>query len=104
VGDPHTASTIPNPRGKGVLKYRGEVVKTWLKEKNLEEIARQTRGLYIPAHTRELPLGEVFGDYLETRAARALDEDRLSVYQQQYAWFLGGALALLAGVLIIPRQ
>ena len=73
-------------------------MKTRLREGPLREIAEITEGVYIPAHTRALPLGRLFRERIESRPVREDAEDSLPQYQQHYAWFLGGALAAAVAV------
>lgn len=87
VGDPDRDSPIPGPDGP--LHFQGKPVQTRLREPVLEEIARQTGGTYTPARTRALPLGEIFQERIEPRAAREGADDVLPVYQQRSAWFFG---------------
>jgi Ca-activated chloride channel family protein len=93
VGNPDVPSSIPVPGG--VLRHEGEVVQTRLQEQPLEEIARRTGGVYIPARTELLPLGKLFHDYIDTRPLREDTDDVLAVYQQQYPVFFGPALGFL---------
>jgi Ca-activated chloride channel family protein len=100
VGDPDVDSTIPTPDGP-LQDPDGATVKTRLREGPLREIAEITDGVYIPAHTRALPLGRLFRERIESRPVRDDAEDSLPQYQQRYAWFLGGALALLALSIVV---
>jgi Ca-activated chloride channel family protein len=96
VGDPE--KSFPIPAGNGFLRHGHKEVQTRLDEGPLEEIARRTRGLYIPARTRGLPLGQWLREVIEPRKAwRENEEDMLPVPEPHYAWFFGAALALLAG-------
>jgi Ca-activated chloride channel family protein len=95
VGDPDQDATVPTPGG-ALQDPDGAPVKTRLREGPLREIAEITEGVYIPAHTRALPLGRLFRERIESRPVRDDAEDSLPQYQQHYAWFLGGALALLS--------
>ena len=97
--DPNTASVIRV--GGEALKYQGAEVRTHLEEAPLREIAETTRGTYIPAHTRTLPLGQVYFDATAGQALRTDDSDRLPVYQQHYTGFLGAAFVLMALAVVI---
>jgi Ca-activated chloride channel family protein len=100
VGDPDRLYPIPVPGGS--LRYDGKEVLTQLRERPLEEIARRTGGVYIPAHTRPLPLGRWLREVIEPRKVeRPEEEDALPVYRPQFAWFLGPALGLLAFTLLL---
>jgi Ca-activated chloride channel family protein len=95
IGDPDADSTIPTPDGP-LQDPAGAMVKTRLREAPLREMAEITGGVYVPAQTRALPLGRLFRERIESRPVRDDSEDALPQYHQHYAWFLGGALALLA--------
>jgi Ca-activated chloride channel family protein len=100
VGDPDKDSPIPVVGG--VLKYEGKVVETRLRERPLEEIARRTGGVYIPARTRPLPLGRWLREVLEPRKEeRPAEADVLPIYEQHSVWFFGAALGLLALTLLV---
>jgi Ca-activated chloride channel family protein len=97
IGDPEVASAITTRNG--LLRHDGEVVKTKLEERPLQEIARRTRGVYLPAQTNLLPLGRLFRDVVEPRGPpREGDsgEPPLPLLKQHYAWFFGTALGFLA--------
>jgi Ca-activated chloride channel family protein len=95
IGDPDEDSTIPTPDGP-LTNAAGEPVRTRLQEGPLQDIAEMTEGVYIPAHTRALPLGRLFRERIESRPVRDDTEDALPQYQQHYPWALGGALLLLS--------
>jgi Ca-activated chloride channel family protein len=102
VGDPERGSPIPLGDG-GYLHYKDPLnaraptqVLTRLEEKPLQEIARLTGGVYVPARTRALPLGELFRERIEPLAAHENADDPLLDYRPRYAWFLAGALLCLA--------
>jgi Ca-activated chloride channel homolog len=101
VGVGNAAEPSPIPARDGHQRYQDKVVLTRLEEKPLQEIARLTRGTYTPAQTRPLPLVELFHDQIERGPVREETEDALPVYQQRYAWFMGPALALLAGEMLL---
>lgn len=68
---------------------------TKLKEGPLKEIARQTRGEYLPAH-REMPaLGDFFRTYIEPRPTRELSDDAMPQPRDRAVWFLLPAFVLL---------
>ena len=92
--DPNAASVIRI--GGEPLTYQGAEVRTHLEEAPLREIAEATRGAYVAARTRTLPLGQVYLDAVAGQSLRPGDDDRLPVYRQHYAWFLAGAFILLA--------
>jgi Ca-activated chloride channel family protein len=103
VGDPLNASPIPF--GNDVLRHDNTVVKTRLQEKPLQEIAQTSGGIYLPAQTNALPLGELFRTAIEPRGERTASEVEstadLPILRQRYSWFFGSALALLAMTMLI---
>jgi Ca-activated chloride channel family protein len=104
VGDPDHGSPIPTEEGP--LTNGDQEISTRLIEKPLEDIARLTGGTYTPAHTKALPLGQLFRERIESRPGHEDDQgvDSLQVYQQRYVWFLGAALFLLAMELGLGRR
>jgi Ca-activated chloride channel family protein len=106
IGDPDTDSFIPFR--DDFLKHNQTLVKTRLREKPLQEIAKLTGGLYLPARNRDFPLGTFFREVLEPRGVRTASEIEstagLPIPKQQYGWFLGSALALLAGAMLISDR
>jgi Ca-activated chloride channel homolog len=103
LGDPDVASVISV--GGEVLKHDGKEVRTHLEEAPLRSIAETTHGVYVAAHTRTLPLGQVYLSAIVGKAQREEAEDALPVYGQHYAWFLAAGFVLLVlGVLIADRH
>jgi Ca-activated chloride channel family protein len=90
VGDPETFSPIPYRDGR--LEVDGTVVLTRLEEEPLKEIARLTGGVYLPAHTKALPLGKLLQDQLAQRPLREYSADALPQLRQRYPWFFAAAL------------
>src|ERR1019366_2913393 len=95
IGDPNRPEKIPS--GKEWLGYEGEPGRTRLNEKVLQEISRRTDGIYVPAQTKELPLGSIVQHLLDANELREdpASDSALSIHQLRYAWFLLPALALL---------
>jgi hypothetical protein len=72
-----------------------EFVGTKLQEGLLRDIARRTRGEYLPSR-REVPaLGDWFTQSIEKRPSRELSDDAIPQPKDRSIWFLaGGALFL----------
>jgi Ca-activated chloride channel family protein len=100
LGDPDNASPIPV--ADGTLKHAGREVRTRLQEAPLREIARQTRGEYIPARTQVLHLGEIYLDRIAGREQREESEDALPVQKPRHLGLLLGACMFLATVMLLP--
>jgi Ca-activated chloride channel family protein len=94
IGDPGEASPIPTANGP--LELDGAVVTTKLEEGPLRDIARLTGGVYVPAHTKALPLGKLFREQIEERAVRESEADALPLLRQRAPWFFAMAFGWLA--------
>jgi Ca-activated chloride channel family protein len=94
IGDPDTPSTIPGEEGS--LRYQGQEVQTQLEEETLREISRLAHGMYVPAHTRTLHLGEFYLGTIPALPTRDATDDSLPIYHPRWTWFLAPALGLLA--------
>lgn len=100
VGDPARTSTIPERTGP--LLYQGKPVASRPDEALLQDIARRTSGVFIPAHTSDLPLGKLLPSVLAqprpTGSVAPTEEapGSIPVLQPRYVWFLAPAFVLLA--------
>jgi Ca-activated chloride channel family protein len=77
----------------------GESVEfTKLQERILKDIARRTRGEYLPAR-RDVPaLGDWFTRTIESRPSRELADDAIPQPKDRAVWFIGlGLLLILVG-------
>jgi Ca-activated chloride channel family protein len=99
VGDPAAFSEIPTPQGP--LTHDGQVIKTRLEERPLQEIARRSGGVYLPGRTRPLPRAALYREVLEGRARHASRDVALPMYHPRYPWFFATALALFAAALLL---
>jgi Ca-activated chloride channel family protein len=105
VGDPTEAATIP--LGGDVLRFAGQPVRTRLDEAVLQEIARRSGGVYLPAPTGDLPLGTVLPPLLDSPQDDQEQAGDFADVQPRQAWFLLASLACLAGSLLVnegPRR
>jgi Ca-activated chloride channel family protein len=118
VGDPVNESPIPLPAAaaareesgdrKGPLparffQFNKKVVHTRLQERPLEEIARLTGGVYKPARTGALALGDWFVEHINPQATHESPDEALPLYRQRYPWFLAPALGLFGCELLLGR-
>jgi Ca-activated chloride channel family protein len=99
IGDPDKDSPIPV--GGGVLLHEGRPVQTRLHEEPLEEIAQLTGGVYTPARTRAIPLGELFRQRIEPLGGHDDAGDPLPAYRLRYPWFFAAALVLWAVEMVL---
>lgn len=88
VGDPNQATPL-------VVGDADSVEFTKLQETFLRDIARRTRGEYLPARRETPPLGEWFATTIEPRPSRELSDDALPQPKDRAIWFLGGGLLFI---------
>ncbi len=99
LGDPQHGSLIPvrDNFGRPVhLHYRGELVRTYLRESVLQTIAERTHGRYFAVGTGFLELDRAFGEVLAAKEGverRFAERQRHGIHRFQ--WFLAPAFALL---------
>lgn len=103
LGDPGRDHTIPLGEDR-TLEHEGQQVRTRLREEPLREIAEITDGTYTAVQTGAFPLGQLFRATIEPRPVREESDDTLPLLQQRYAWFLGGALGLLALDMLLGQR
>lgn len=90
VGDPNHPTTLAFGEGESV-----EFANTKLQEGFLRDVARRTRGEYLPAR-REVPaLGDWFVRVVEPRPSRELSDDALPQPKDRAVWFVGVGLLFL---------
>lgn len=96
IGNRDAECTIPDPSGRP-LQYDGQEVHTRLDERPLEEIARLTGGVYVPARMDVPPMEEWFRSYVIARPGNGeAGEDLLPALKQRSAPFYAAALGLFA--------
>ena len=100
IGDPKHAVTIPTEDGRGVKKFKGEVVKVKLEEKALKAIAEASRGRYVPfqtAGTADTTLGSIYRHFLRQVAAKEQNEEAERAAERYQIFLVPGLLLLIAG-------
>jgi Ca-activated chloride channel family protein len=90
VGDPVRPTELILGEGDSA-----EFVGTKLQEGVLREIARRTRGEYLPARRDVPPLGDWFTRTIEPRPSRELSDDAIPQPKDRSIWFVGGGLLFL---------
>ena len=90
----------------GYLYHEEKLVLTRLHERPLQAIAERTGGTYTPAHTKALPLGELFRERIDNHASRedGEDDDALPAYRPRSSWFFGAAFCLLVMDMAVGRR
>ena len=91
VGDPDAASMIKvGPVGDEDLLGESK-----LEESVLQDIARRTKGEYLPARQQRPDLVDFFATKIEPRPSRVLEDDVVPQPREQYAWLLIPAVAMM---------
>jgi len=92
LGDPTEGTTLTYKRSDGEEEVVGP---TRLHEQPLKEIARATRGSYLPAHRVQPDLANWFRTQIEPTGSRELPDDALPQPRDRAVWFLLPAIVLL---------
>jgi Ca-activated chloride channel homolog len=87
LGDPTRPTDLVLGEGDSA-----EFVGTKLQEPFLKEIARRTRGEYLPARRDVPPLGDWFARAIEPRPSRELSDDAIPQPKDRSIWFVGAGL------------
>ena len=77
------------------MTHDGKEVRTRLEAAPLRDVAETTRGVYFPAQTQILPLGQVYLSAIAGQARCEETDDALPVYGQHYLWFLAAGFVLM---------
>jgi Mg-chelatase subunit ChlD len=102
-----TGARIPAGDSKGgYMVHDGQDVVTRLDNETLLEIARITRGAYVPIGTAGVAtttLGTLYQNHLRRIAAQDMEETLQRRHIERYQWFLAPAFALLLTVAFLSR-
>ncbi|MCS6851385.1 MAG: VWA domain-containing protein [Gemmataceae bacterium] len=101
IGDPVHGGRIP--LGGDFVRYDSQPVVSRLDERPLQEIARRTGGVYLPARTEWPDLETWFVETVEPKAAAELGDDALPQLRSRAGWFFGTAWLLLALAMVAGR-
>ena len=100
LGDPRRESTIPDPSGSGVQRYKDATVKTHLEEGPLRAVAKASGGQYVPlatAGTAETTLGAIYRRFIRQVAAKEqAAEEELRATERFGIFLVPGILLILA--------
>jgi Ca-activated chloride channel family protein len=93
--------------GKGRTDYvrdeQGNVVMSHLDEKLLQEIARDTKGFYLPLRGAEA-IDTLYKEGLAPMPKSEASQKLVRHYRERYHWFLGSAILLLLVELLLPER
>ena len=99
IGDPRGGATIPSEDGRGVARFKGEVVKVRLEEAALKAVAEASNGRYVPlatAGTVETTLGAIYRRFLRQVAAKEQSDEAERVAERFQVFLTPGVLLLVA--------
>ncbi len=92
---------------KGTVTYvkdeQGQVVKSRLNEKLLQEIAQATSGAYLPLRSAQA-MESLYAQGLAPLPKAELTSRQIQRYHERFAWPLGIALLLLAIEFLLPER
>jgi len=98
IGDTATGRPIPVNAAPGgateYLTHQGERVISRLDEKTLQQIARITGGVYVPAGTRAIMLGRIYQDAVESRAGSVHAVTMERRLHERFQWLVAAAIVL----------
>ena len=100
IGDPKHGAAIPSEDGRGVQKFKGEVVKVKLEESALKALAEASKGRYVPlatAGTAETTLGAIYRRFLRQVAAKEQNEEAERAAERYQIFLIPGLVLLIAG-------
>ncbi len=100
IGDPKRGATLPDPNGRGDMKYKGETVRVKLEETALKAIAEASKGRYVPlatAGTAETTLGAIYRRFLRQVAVKEQNEEAERTAERYQFFLLPGLALLIAG-------
>jgi Ca-activated chloride channel family protein len=100
IGTPE-GELIPGEGGTFLKDRRGNVIKSRLDEKTLQEVAAATGGVFIRAERPELALGELYRDHIASLEKRELGSTLERRWEQRFQWPLGAAFVLLVIEMLI---
>lgn len=106
LGDSGTGARIPQSDGSGrstFLRYEGQEVWSKANEGLLRQIAARTGGVFILAGSGGYHLGPTWRELLASLNRGEIREEKRISYTEQFQWFLGAGILLLAVDVAVPR-
>jgi Ca-activated chloride channel family protein len=108
LGDENEGRRIPitDERGrKTFLKYNGQEVRSKLDADSLREMVNATPGgKYLNVATGTIDLGKVYQELIASAEKRDLESKTIKRYQERFQLFLGGALVLICGEMLLSER
>jgi Ca-activated chloride channel family protein len=95
---------IPAEGGTFLKDRKGNVVKSRLDEKTLQDVATATGGVYVHGERPEVALGELYRDYIGSMEKRELGSTLERRWEQRFQWPLGVAVVLLVAEMLLSDR
>jgi Ca-activated chloride channel family protein len=107
IGDPDGGGRIPYRDAAGKLRFvesGGEPVVSRLDEDTLLQIARATRGGYVPAGTNTILLDEIYEEKVAARQGGVRSVTKERHLHERFQWFVGLSLVLIVLSRLVARR
>jgi Ca-activated chloride channel homolog len=95
---------IPGDGGVFLKDRRGNVVKSRLDEKTLQDIAAGTGAVYVHAERPEVALADLYRDHIASMEKRELGSTLERRWEQRFQWPLALAFVLLVAEMLIADR
>ena len=95
---------IPAEGGTFLKDRKGNVIKSRLDEKTLQDVATATGGVYVHAERPEVALGQLYRDYIGSMEKRELGSTLERRWEQRFQWPLGVAVILLVAEMVLSDR
>jgi Ca-activated chloride channel family protein len=82
-------------QNRSYLQHEGQEVWSRMNGDILKEVALAGEGAYIPAGTKQVDMGDVYGSYISSVEQTEFESARINSYIPRYPWFVGLALLVL---------
>jgi len=106
IGDPRDGGRIPvdGKSGQTWLVYEGQEVWSKMDPATLQEVADAGGGIFVPAGTAQVDLGEVLERALGDLERKNFETTTVVLTSPQFQWLAGAALLLLLIELLLPNH
>jgi len=106
IGDPRDGGRIPvdGKSGRTWLVYEGQEVWSKMDPATLQEVADAGGGIFVPAGTAQVDLGEVLERALGDLERKDFETTTVVLTSPQFQWLAGAALLLLLIELLLPNH
>ena len=82
-------------QNRSYLQHEGQEVWSRMNGDVLKQVALAGEGAYVPAGTKQVDMGDVYGSYISSVEQTEFESARINSYIPRYPWFVGLALLVL---------